>query len=109
MPVAVDDMTYLQLKGALTLPSRECQEHLIWCFFEYVYPLMPIIDLDAFAQALESPGGNSGKISLLLFQAVLFAGAAHAKLAQLREAGFSTQEEARKMLFQRVKVRVAGL
>ncbi|KAF4963729.1 hypothetical protein FSARC_8277 [Fusarium sarcochroum] len=102
--ITADDLAYLEINGALTLPSRKCQEQLIWCFFEYVYPLMPIVDLDTFAQALESPGGSPGGISLLLLQAVLFAGSAHIKLEQLRDAGFSTSEEARKVLFRRAQL-----
>jgi hypothetical protein len=101
---AADDLIYLQSKGALTLPSHDCQQELIWSFFEYVYPLMPIVDLDEFVKILQDTDGNSGCTSLLLLQAILFAGTAYVKLDHLRAAGFSTRKEARKAFFQRVRV-----
>ncbi|KAH7140253.1 fungal-specific transcription factor domain-containing protein [Dactylonectria estremocensis] len=99
-----DDLDFLRSKGALTLPSRECQDALLWSFFEYVYPFMPILDLDQFLHSVEDADGKAGKISLLLFQAVLFTGTAHVPLHHLQNAGFTTRKNARKAFFQRVRL-----
>ncbi|KAH6974267.1 fungal-specific transcription factor domain-containing protein [Ilyonectria sp. MPI-CAGE-AT-0026] len=101
--LAIDDLAFLHAKGALNLPSRDCQDALLWSFFEYVYPFMPILDLDQFLQAVENDDGKAGKISLLLFQAVLFTGTAHVPLHHLQNAGFTTRKNARKAFFQRVR------
>ncbi|KAJ3545115.1 hypothetical protein NM208_g2675 [Fusarium decemcellulare] len=102
--IAVDDLAFLQSKGALTLPSQECRDELLWCFFEYVYPLMPILDIDEFLRIIENPDGKSGRISLLLLQAVLFAGSAFVKIDHLKDSGFLTRRQARKAMFQRVRL-----
>lgn len=107
--LANDDLAFLHSKGALNLPSRDCQDALLWSFFEYVYPFMPILDLDQFLQAVENEDGKAGKISLLLFQAVLFTGTAHVPLHHLQNAGFTTRKNARKAFFQRVRVSFAQL
>jgi hypothetical protein len=43
-------------------------------------------------------------MSLLLFQAMMFAGAGFADMAILRSAGFNSRKEARKHFFNRCKV-----
>lgn len=43
---------------------------------EFVHPHLPILDPLEFLKAVNDKSGSSGKISLLLFHAVLFAGIA---------------------------------
>lgn len=102
--IASDDLAYLQSKGALTLPTEKFQNALIWSFFEYVYPYMPVVDLEQFLESVYNRDGGSGQISLLLCQAVLFAGTAHVKMDLLKELGFQTRRQARKTFFLRVRV-----
>ncbi|KAK7408249.1 hypothetical protein QQX98_009561 [Neonectria punicea] len=102
--IASDELEYLQSKGALTLPEEEFQNALIWSFFEYVYPYMPVVDLEEFLEPVYNRDGSSGQISLLLFQAVLFAGTAHVKMDHLNQVGFKTRREARKAFFLRVRL-----
>lgn len=66
---------------------------------------MPVLDLSHFLQILDARDGKSGQISLFLFQAILFAGAAHVNMNYLRAAGFTTRKQALKELFQRARVR----
>lgn len=101
--IAVDDLTYLSSKGALEIPTPDLRNALIWSFFEYVYPFMPILDFDQFLQSINVQDG-SNPISLLLFQAVLFAGTAHVEMSYLKRAGFQTRRDARKAFFQKVRV-----
>lgn len=105
--IPAEDMVYLYMKGALTLPSADVQNALLRSFFDYVYPFMPILDLDGFTQSVAARNGTSGKLSLLLFQAVLFAGTAHVSMDHLRNAGFRTRRQARKTLFQRTRVELS--
>ena len=99
-----DDMSYLRTKDAFTLPAEDFRNALVWSFFEYVYPFMPIVDIDQFLQSIETQDGSADKISLLLFQAVLFAGTAHVEMSFLKKAGYKTRREARRKFFQRVRV-----
>lgn len=66
---------------------------------------MPVLDLGHFLQMLDARDGKCGQISLFLYQAILFAGAAHVNISHLREAGFTTRKHALKELFQRARVR----
>ncbi|KAH6999431.1 fungal-specific transcription factor domain-containing protein [Ilyonectria destructans] len=99
-----DDAAYLLYKGALSLPDVDCQNALLRSYFEFTYPYMPALDLSHFLQILDARDGKSGQISLFLFQAILFAGAAHVNMNYLRAAGFTTRKQALKELFQRARL-----
>ncbi|KAM0425449.1 hypothetical protein ACHAPT_009238 [Fusarium lateritium] len=99
-----DDTAYLQSKGALTVPSVRFQNALLWSFFEYVYPFIPVVDVEEFLGSVHDRDGTSGQVSLLLYQAVLFAGTAHVNMDHLKKAGFNTRREARKAFFHRVRL-----
>ena len=64
---------------------------------------MPVLNIQDFVPAIvnNDPGAN---ISLLLLQAVLFAGSAFADMNHLRAAGFHTRRDARKEFFTRARV-----
>ncbi|KAJ4252791.1 hypothetical protein NW762_010697 [Fusarium torreyae] len=102
--VAVDDLAFLHSRGALKLPPEESRDELLWCFFEYVHPLMPILDVETFLNTIQNPDGSAGQISLLLLQAVLFAGTAFVKLDLIRRAGFSTRRQARKAFLHKTRL-----
>ena len=65
---------------------------------------MPLLDLHEFVTILDRTDGNLGKISLILFQAVMFAGSAFADMRHLRLARYVTRKEARRDFFQRTRV-----
>lgn len=92
----------LRQRGALTLPNAVLIDELLRGFVCYVYPMLPILDLGEFLQAIEAT--NSNTISLVLLQAVLFAGIAFADIAHLQKEGFQSHKEARKTFFERVKL-----
>lgn len=92
----------LQRRGALTLPSKPMIEELLRAFICYVYPLLPVLDLNSFLGAVD--GTNNDSISLVLFQAVMFAGVAFANLSHLQHEGFQSHNDARKVFFDRVKL-----
>lgn len=67
---------------------------------------MPVLNLAEFLQMLEHEDGSYGRVSLQLFQAVMFAGSAFVDLSYLRKAGFSSRREAHKNFFHRARVRI---
>ncbi|EEU40572.1 uncharacterized protein NECHADRAFT_75850 [Fusarium vanettenii 77-13-4] len=99
-----DDVAYLRSKGALSAPNVQLQNALLWSFFEYVYPFIPVVDVEEFLSSVHDRDGNSGQISLLLYHAVLFAGTAHVNMDLLKKSGFKTRREARKAFFHRVRL-----
>ncbi|KEF56159.1 uncharacterized protein A1O9_07740 [Exophiala aquamarina CBS 119918] len=73
---------------------------LLRVFVCHVYPLLPVLDLANFLGAVN--GTNSDSISLVLFQAVMFAGVAFADLYHLLQEGFRSYNDAPKIFFDRV-------
>ncbi|RDW89184.1 hypothetical protein BP6252_01216 [Coleophoma cylindrospora] len=98
------DIDYLFAKGALSLPDEPTRNALLQSYLEYVHPYMPLIELHEFLQIVNDGTGQLGRISLLLFQAVMFAGTAFVDMAYLRNAGFTNRKAARKAFFQKARV-----
>lgn len=102
--IAADDVNYLQLKGALTLPHQPLQNALLRAFVEYVHPYMPLLELHDFLAAINSRDGLYGQVSLFLYQAVMFASTAFVDVRCLKEAGYPSRKAARKAFFQKTRV-----
>jgi hypothetical protein len=102
--ICAEDIQYLATKGSLTVPSDTLRNELLRAYIEYVHPYMPLLDLREFLDVIESGNGTEGRISLLLFQAVMFAGTTFVDMKFLRESGFTSRKAARKSFFQRARV-----
>lgn len=98
-----EDRNYLAAKGALSIPDKALRNELLIAYIYYVHPYMPLLDLEEFLRTLARNDGTH-HVSLLLFQAVMFAGTAFVDLHHLLNAGYSNRKEARKVFFQRARV-----
>jgi hypothetical protein len=101
--IASEDVEFLRSKGALTIPKPSLRKELLKAYVQWVYSSLPVLDLHSFlaAVAQNDPDAN---ISLLLFQAVMFAGTAFVNIRHLQAAGFKTRREARKAFFNNTRV-----
>lgn len=106
LPVKIvsEDVAYLQAKGALTLPAAPLQNALLQAYVEFVHPYMPLLDLQDFLSPINSPDGSAGQISLLLYQAVMFAATAYVDVKWLQAAGYANRKAARKSYFYKTRV-----
>lgn len=102
--IGPDEIAYLEKKGALTIPTPTLRNELLRAYVEFVHPYMPLLDLHEFVTILDRADGNLGKISLILFQAVMFAGSAFADMRYLCIAGYVTRKEARRDFFQKTRL-----
>lgn len=102
--IAGEDVNYLHMKGALTLPGPTLQNALLRAYVEYVHPYMPLMELHDFLGAINSPEGLCGQISLFLYHAVMFAGTAYVDVKILKESGYANRKAARKAYFQKTRV-----
>ncbi|KAH8588390.1 fungal-specific transcription factor domain-containing protein [Bisporella sp. PMI_857] len=98
------DIDYMFAKGALSLPGIPIRNALLRAYLEYVHPYMPLLEVHEVLRIIEDGTGASGKISLLLFQAIMFAGTAFVDIEYLRSAGYTTRKAARKAFFQKARV-----
>lgn len=103
--ISADDVDYLRSKGALTLPDRPLRTELLRAYVQWVYSFMPLLDLHGFLNAIAENKRDAG-ISLLLFQAVMFAGTAFVDIGHLKAAGFENRRDARKAFSTRARVSI---
>ncbi|CAI6340031.1 unnamed protein product [Periconia digitata] len=67
---------WLDAVGVSTLPPRKTQDALCDLYFEYVHPLLPLIDKNLFTQQY-----NEGRESRILMQAICIVASKHADAA----------------------------
>ena len=73
------DVKYLEMKGCLHVPSGKHLDDFVSQYFLRVHPFMPILDEGDFWHAYSRKldlSARSPKVSLLVFQAMLFAACA---------------------------------
>lgn len=98
-----DDIAYLAKKGALSIPSPPLRDALLESFINFIYPFMPLLDLQELLDIIENNDENSA-ISLLLFQAIMFASTASVDMTYLKAAGYNSRRDARRDFFQKTRV-----
>ena len=102
--LAQDDIAFLKAKEVFHLPPMAVLWSVIGAFVNFVYPMLPIIDLH---QDLETVifDGTAGKISLPLLYAIVLAGIAFTDEASVVEAGYDTRTAFAKAIYKRLRVR----
>lgn len=98
------DIDYLFARGALSPPDTYLRNALLESFFNYVYPHTPLVDIHELLTIIHEGTGHTGQMSLLLFQAVMFAGSAFVNIELLQNAGYYDRKAARNVFFQKVRV-----
>lgn len=93
----------MQDSGALSIPHTGLRDQLLLSFVLYVDPHFPVVELQTLLDAVE--GRSESPVSLLLFQAVMFAASHFVDMAALEEAGFETRVAAKACYYRRIKVR----
>ncbi|KAJ5660091.1 hypothetical protein N7507_006542 [Penicillium longicatenatum] len=102
----IEDLNYLVRKGAFDVPQGPLGQEIFKSYIRHVHPHMPFLDLDLFSDAIfntRHTRDDEQGISLLLFQAVMFAGAFFVDLKHLYAAGFLSRRSALEALFQRAR------
>lgn len=98
-----ENIGFLASRGALAIPEAGIRDELIRAFVLYVHPYMPVLDLQDFFHSIHQTK-NSSPCSLILLQAVMFAGSAFVDMQVLEMMGFQKVLEARKAFYMKVKV-----
>ncbi|KFY94195.1 hypothetical protein V500_03385 [Pseudogymnoascus sp. VKM F-4518 (FW-2643)] len=97
--MASEDMMHLWKKGATVIPETAFRNELLRSYIEFVHPYMPLLDVHDFLRIVDKGTGEGGRVSLLLFQAVMFAGVAFVDRSFLTAAGYPTRRSARKAFY----------
>ncbi|KAF2484401.1 fungal-specific transcription factor domain-containing protein [Neohortaea acidophila] len=100
--VGHDEIVFLEKKGALEIPPAPLRDALLQSFAEFVHPFMPLLNIHELVESIDLNDGSQ-TISLLLFQAVMFAGVATVDAGALRAAGYTNRRVARRAFFQKAR------
>ncbi|KAK7185971.1 hypothetical protein DPSP01_008539 [Paraphaeosphaeria sporulosa] len=98
-----EDLEFLVQKGAFLIPEAHLQSKILQSYIFSIHPFMPILDLRALFRAVYD-GQRNDHISILLFQAIMFAGLAAVDPEVINSMGFQTPKEAREHFFNRVRL-----
>ncbi|CAG1969932.1 unnamed protein product [Fusarium graminearum] len=88
----------LRLQDALTLPSREISDRLVYVFFDIVHPPWPVVDRKSFLQAY-----REDRASPLLLHAMFLVTFIFCDENLIQDAGFTDRAAARKYHYLRAK------
>ncbi|KAH7196500.1 fungal-specific transcription factor domain-containing protein [Fusarium flagelliforme] len=88
----------LRLQDALTLPSKDIMDRLIYIFFDTVHPPWPVVDRRLFLQSYKA-----GQASTLLLHAMFVVTYIFCEEDLIKDAGFSDRVAARKHHYLRAK------
>ncbi|KAF5230942.1 hypothetical protein FANTH_13621 [Fusarium anthophilum] len=97
------DTEYLTGKGCLKIPDDDLQCELFRLYILYVHPFMPVVDLPDFLSSVARRDGSS-QVSLLLFQAIMFAAVVYIDSDYCTERGYENRKAMRKEFFERVRL-----
>ena len=98
-----EDLAYLNQRGAFMIPETSLRNELLRCYVQFVHPYLPLLDLQEFLATVEKNDPND-TLSLLLFQAVMFAATGFVDMRYLLAQGYDSRKAARRAFFQRAKL-----
>lgn len=101
-----DDIMVLAGNGCLSVPDPDLADEFIAQYFLSVHPHVPLLDEAAFWECYKngSNNGESPKISLVLFQALLFVASAYVAPETLKQLKLGARQTASKIFYNRAKV-----
>ncbi|KAL2823294.1 hypothetical protein BDW59DRAFT_163456 [Aspergillus cavernicola] len=97
-----EDLTFLASKGCLSVPEKSILDEFVRHYFLQIHPGSPVIDEAEFWRVYCNPVAGK-KISLFVFQAILFAGSPYVSMETIQKCGWSDKRNARNSLYKRVK------
>ncbi|KAJ4138597.1 hypothetical protein NW768_002447 [Fusarium equiseti] len=101
------DVDFLEHNRCFHLPSRTVQEDFIYQYFLYLHPYYPLINERDFWDMYMSRNTDAREtptMSLLVFQAMLFAASSFVSPAVLKNAGYTNVKVARNIFYRRAKL-----
>ncbi|KAI1610757.1 fungal-specific transcription factor domain-containing protein [Exophiala viscosa] len=101
--MAEEDVEYLQVKGALTLPDAELLDACLRSYFQNVQPLFPIVNPFDILSIVKGTKTDD-KLSLLLLQALIFVGSTWVDVRLVRRIGFLSRKAFRRSVHQKLRL-----
>ncbi|CAG9977395.1 unnamed protein product [Clonostachys byssicola] len=103
--ISSQDVNFLDAQGCLRVPAKALSDDFLSAYCLHVHPLMPLLNEgDIWATYLQDQGDSQGCLSLLVFQAILFASCNFVSLTTIHALGYSSAREARASFYRRAKL-----
>ncbi|KAL4885413.1 hypothetical protein BJY04DRAFT_230958 [Aspergillus karnatakaensis] len=103
-----EDVAYMRSKGCFSVPDQSVLDEFINQFFLHIQPETPVLDEAKFwrlyTQASDGRAHTEGKLSLFVFQAMLFRAVSYVSLESMNRCGFNDKESARAAFYKRAKL-----
>ncbi|KAF7551304.1 hypothetical protein G7Z17_g5076 [Cylindrodendrum hubeiense] len=101
------DVNFLELQGCLRAPTRAMLDEFLQQYFLHVHQLLPLLNegdfWDLYCHSTSS-GMPTERVSLLVFQAILFASCNFVSRTTIKALGFPTIRVARAAFYRRAKL-----
>lgn len=101
------DVNFLELQGCLRVPTRALLDEFLQQYFLHVHPLLPLVNEGDFWDIYCIDGtvnAPTERISLLVFQAILFASCNFVSKASINALGYPSIRAARASFYRRAKL-----
>ncbi|KAI1077410.1 fungal-specific transcription factor domain-containing protein [Whalleya microplaca] len=100
------DVNYLESQGCLRVPTRSILDEFVQQYFLHVHPMMPLINEGNFWRMYchQGPSEPAEKISLVVFQAILFSSCNFVSRSTIKTLGFPSIRAARATFYRRTKL-----
>lgn len=99
------DINFLELEGCFRVPIRSVLDQFVVQYFLHVHPIMPLLNEGDFWDVYDSPNDIYPQhISLLLFQAMLFASCTFIPESAMCSLGFPNTRTMKSTLLRRTKL-----
>lgn len=96
-----EDLAYLAARGVFDLPSTAALRKIFQCYLDYVYPLLPILDIHDLLHAVY---GHNSQVSLPLLYGIMLAASAFVDEDTLDQTGYQSLFEWRSSLSRKLRV-----
>jgi hypothetical protein len=104
--IMAQDVNYLESQGCFRLPTKEILHEFVEQYFLHVHPLVPMINEGDFwdMYGAYGTGGSGERMSLLVFQSMLFTSCNFVSRASIKSMGFPSIRAARAAFYRRAKL-----
>ncbi|KAF2206961.1 hypothetical protein CERZMDRAFT_102811 [Cercospora zeae-maydis SCOH1-5] len=99
-----DDHAFLREQGCLELPQKGVFRDLMFIYFKFVHPNLPIVPQELFWSRWHGDEFVLGTFSLLLVRAMIYAASGYANASLLSALGFANRREARNASYRKAKL-----
>lgn len=102
--ISSQDVSFLDAQGCFRVPTKALSDDFLSAYCLHVHPFMPLLNEGDVWATLQDQRDSQGCLSLLVFQAILFASCNFVSMTTIQALGYSSAREARASFYRRAKL-----